>query len=149
MMLTGANGRYSGRSYEAIPADASVVLRRRWRWRHGWTVRGVKKETDGKEKESCCIRKLFIFLRGMVNTKEDAFLVGRRSAAASSSQNQSSVWIFKRKRKLCSFSHVINIDATNNLQNIQRNIHLQWWRRHGNLHFRSTGRSFIIRRKSP
>lgn len=83
-MLTGANGRYSGRSYEAIPADASVVLRRRWRWRHGWTVRGVKKETDGKEKESCCIRKLFIFLRGMVNTKEDAFLVGHRSAAASS-----------------------------------------------------------------
>jgi len=32
----------------------------------------VKKETDGKEKESCCIIKLFIFLHGMVNTKKDA-----------------------------------------------------------------------------
>lgn len=47
-------------------------------------IRGVTKERDGKEKESCCIRKLFIFLHGMVNTKEDArcFSAGRRSAAA-------------------------------------------------------------------
>lgn len=30
----------------------------------------MKKGTDGKEKESCCIIKLFIFLHGMVNKTE-------------------------------------------------------------------------------
>lgn len=85
----------------------------------------VRKERDGKEKELCCIRKLFIFLHGMVNTKEDAdaFLLA-------------AVWpprrLSVRPNKRCSWT---NIDATNHLQNIQPNIHLQWRRHHGNLHF--------------
>lgn len=83
-------------------------------------IGGVKKERDGKEKEACCIRKLFIFLHGMVNTKEDAdaFLLGAVGPPP--------------RRLCCSFT---DIDATNNLQNTQRNIHLQWSRHHGNLRF--------------
>lgn len=69
-------------------------------------IRGVKKETDGKEKESCCIRKLFIFLHGMVNTKEDAdaFLLVSRS--------RNSAFMFQTKG--CSFTNFsfININAT-------------------------------------
>lgn len=60
-----------------IPEDASVVLRRRER--DGGVdgrIRGVRKERDGKEKETCCIIEAVYFLRGMVNTKEDAFSSG-------------------------------------------------------------------------
>lgn len=54
-----------------------------------------RKKTDGKEKEACCIRKPFIVLHGMVNTKEDASLAAESAAPAAAASTSAQQTAFK------------------------------------------------------
>lgn len=119
--LTGANGRYSGRSYGAqlSPRRCQRVLRRRRRWRRRWMeawMDGQSEERKRWKRKRIVLHKEAVYCPAWNGEHKRRCSSRRRRWAAAPSHRT-----FRRKREAFARSaNFLNIDATNNLQNIQR-----------------------------